>query len=153
MSKAVEEIRLQDGTLIRHKTVGYEGCIEGTTGIKSCFTVAGASLDMPSSKQIFQYRVMVAGEAMRRIAPAEDLEIVEQALKVVCPSCGYSYSSKPGVENKAAGHCQCGGLICPACLACQALDEPLGKGGAAVCLRQRKRQAKKLAARKKTRDG
>jgi len=153
MSKALEEIRLQDGTLIRHKTAGYEGCIEGTTGIKSCFTVAGASLDMPSSKQLFQYRVMVAGEAMRRIAPAEDLEIVEQALKVVCPSCGYDYNSKPGVENKAAGRCQCGGWICPACLACQASDEPTGKGKAAVCLRQRKRQTKKLAARKKARDG
>jgi len=108
---------------------------------------------MPGSKQIFQYRVMVAGESMRRIAPAEDLEIVEQTLKVVCPGCGYSYNSKPGVENKAAGRCQCGGWICPACLACQAIDEPTGKGGAAVCLRQRKRQTKKLAARKKARDG
>src|SRR4030067_2326164 len=96
MSKTLEEIKLQDGTLIRHKTAGYEGRIEGATVIKSCLTVAGASLDMPSSKQLFQYRVMVAGEAMRRIAPAEDLEIVEQALKVVCPGCGYDYNSKHG---------------------------------------------------------
>ena len=153
MAKAHEEMRLQDGTLVRHKAAGYEGRIDGTTGIKSCFTVAGASLDLPSSKQIFQYRVMVAGEPMRHIAPGEDLEILEQALKVACPRCGYQFNSKPGLENKAGGRCQCGGWICPACLACQASDEPGGKGGAGVCLRQRKRQTKKLAVRKKVRDG
>src|SRR3970040_1876595 len=122
MSKTLEEIRLQDGTLIRHKTAGYEGCIEGTTGVKGWFTGGGALLDMPSSKQLFQYRVMVAGESMRRIAPAEDLEIVEQALKVVCPGCGYSYNSKTGVENKSEGRGQCGGWVWPACVACPDSD-------------------------------
>jgi hypothetical protein len=33
MPKTLEEVKLQDGTLIRHKVVGYEGCIEGTTEI------------------------------------------------------------------------------------------------------------------------
>jgi len=153
MSKTLEEIKLQDGTLVRHKAVRYEGRIDGTTGIKSCFTVAGASLDMPGSKQIFQYRVAVAGEPMRHIAPAEDLEILEQALKVACPHCGYHFSSKPGVENKPGGRCQCGGWVCPACLACQASDDQSDKSAAPVCLKQRQRLTRKLAARKKSRDG
>jgi hypothetical protein len=149
MSKALQTVKLQDGTLIRHKVIGYEGRIEGTTEIKTCFTAAGALLHGPSSRQIFQYRVVVAGESMRRIAPAEDLEILEGVSEVVCPRCGYAFRSKPGVGNKPGGRCECGGLICPACLACQA-NVGTDKG-VAVCSKQRSRQVRKLAALKKSR--
>ena len=66
---------LVTGTSVRHKTAGYEGKIDGTTAIKGCFTSHGARL-LKSDEQ-FQYRIAVPGEAMRRIAPAEDLEILE----------------------------------------------------------------------------
>jgi hypothetical protein len=118
MAKTLEEVKVQDGTLIRHKVVGYEGRIEGTTEIKTCFTAAGALLPGFSSRQTFQYRVVVAGEPMRRIAPAEDLEILEGVAEVVCPHCRYSFRSKPGVGNKPGGRCEGGGWICPDCLAC-----------------------------------
>src|SRR5262245_39264569 len=151
MSKALEEVKLQDGTLIRHKTVGYEGRIEGTTQITTCFTAAGALLPSSSTRQTFQYRVVVAGESMRRIAPAEDLEILEGVATVICPHCRYSFRSQPGVGNKPGGRCECGGLICPACFACQGINEGTGKGVARVCLKQRSRQLRKLAVRKKSR--
>ncbi len=35
MSERIEQVKLQDGTLIRHKVVGYEGRIDGRTGIKT----------------------------------------------------------------------------------------------------------------------
>ena len=75
MSEAKLDNKLQDGTLIRHKVTGYEGRIEGTTQIKSCFTRGGALLAHPTTRDLFQYRVMVEGESLRRIAPAEDFEI------------------------------------------------------------------------------
>lgn len=149
MSKTLEEVKLQDGTLIRHKVVGYEGRIEGTTGIASCFTAAGSLLPGSSTRQTFQYRVVVAGESMRRVAPAEDLEILEGVAEVVCPHCRYSFRSKPGVGNKPGGRCECGGWICPACLACQGINDGADKGVAPVCSKQRSRQIKKLAATKK----
>ena len=151
MSKTLEEVKLQDGTLIRHKVVGYEGRIEGITEIKSCFTAGGALLARPAGGQTFQYRVVVEGESMRRVAPAEDLEIVEGIAQVVCPVCHYSFRSKPGVGNKPGGRCECGGWICPACLACQGVNDGTGKGVASVCLKQRHRQTRKLAAQKKSR--
>src|SRR5690349_16609690 len=64
------------GTSVRHKTAGYEGKIDGTTAMKACFTSRGAPA--LRSEDQFQYRIAVPGEATRRIAPAEDLEIVEQ---------------------------------------------------------------------------
>jgi len=151
MSKIVEEVKLQDGTLIRHRVVGYEGRIDGTTGIKSCFTTAGALLLKSSSGQTFQYRVLIAGESLRRIAPAEDLEILEGVAPVVCLRCRYFFQSKPGLENKPGGRCQCGGWICPACLTCQGTNEGTDTGAVPVCLKQRSRQTRKLAARKKSR--
>jgi hypothetical protein len=153
MLKTAEQVKLQNGTIVRHKNAGYEGRIEGTTEIRSCFTAGGVLLDMPNSKQSFQYRVVVTGESMRRIAPAEDLEILERAVQVVCPRCQYSFQSKPGASDKPGGRCQCGGWICPACLACQGNGNGPGKGGNPVCAKQRTRQTKKLAARKKTRGG
>jgi hypothetical protein len=151
MSKTLEEVKLHDGTLIRHKVVGYEGRIEGTTGIKTCFTEGGSLMAKPTSAHTFQYRVVVAGESMRRIAPAEDLEILEGMAEVVCPACRYSFRSKLGVVNKPGGRCACGGWICPVCLACQSINDPTAKSGAPVCAKQRSRQTKKLAAQKKNR--
>lgn len=152
MSKTLAEAKLQDGTLVRHKTAGYEGRIEGITEIKGCFTAGGALLGMRSTRQIFQYRVAVAGESMRHIAPVDDLDILEGVVAVVCPGCHYSFQSKPGAGVKPGGRCQCGGWICPACLACQAIDDGTDQSRAPLCSKQRQRQAKKLAARKKSRD-
>jgi hypothetical protein len=61
MSEKRVEDKLQDGTLIRHKVAGYEGRIEGTTEIKSCFTVRGELLGNPTTKLLFQYRVVIKG--------------------------------------------------------------------------------------------
>jgi hypothetical protein len=153
MLKAAEQTKLQNGTVVRHKSAGYEGRIDGTTEIRSCFTAGGVLLDAHGGKQSFQYRVVVAGESMRRIAPAEDLEILEQAIHIVCPRCQYSFHSKPGVGGKPGGRCECGGWICPACLACQGNGDGPAKDASIVCVRQRTRQTRKLAARKKIRGG
>ena len=137
-----DAIKLQNGTLIRHKTMGYEGRIEGTTEIKACFTVAGELLNKLDSKQTFQYRVLVDGETMRRIAPEADLEIVEGVAVVACPACGFSFESKPGTVDKPSGRCQCGGWICPSCLQCKdGTQEP-------ACPKQRKRLLRRLDRKK-----
>ena len=148
MSKKLNEVKLQDGTLIRHKVAGYEGRIEGITEITTCFTVGGALLTGSRNRHAFQYRVVVAGESMRRIAPAEDLEILEEVAGVVCPHCRHSFRSKPGVGNKPGGRCECGGWICPACLACQGINDGTDKV-APVCSKQRSRQVRKSTIRKK----
>jgi hypothetical protein len=151
MVDKVSKIRLEDGTVVRHKSAGYQGLIEGTTEIKTCFTRGGAHLVMPTTKELFQYRVVVAGEPMRHIAPSEDLEILEETAAVVCFRCQTSFRSKPGIVGKAGGHCLCGGLICPSCLACQAEDVVSAKGKKTGCLQQRKRFVRKLANEKKAR--
>jgi len=143
MSVTIPEAKLQDGTLIRHKVVGYEGRIDGTTEIKTCFTAGGEILSRPNTKQIFQYRVVIDGESMRRIAPGEDLEVLEGAAEVVCPSCHYPFWSKPGYPDKPRGRCPCGGWICPSCFACQGASER------SPCLKQRKRLLKKLTLPKR----
>ena len=153
MSERRVEVELQDGTLIRHKVAGYEGRIEGTTEIQSCFTVGGESLVNHTSKQLFQYRIVVEGESLRRIAPAEDLEILEGVVEVICPSCHRSFQSKPGLVDKPRGRCQCGGWICPSCLACQDTNDQDAKSRPSPCLKQRKRLAAKLAMQKKARAG
>jgi hypothetical protein len=146
MPERIDQVRLQDGTLIRHKVAGYEGRIDGTTGIKTCFTSRGELLDKLNSKQTFQYRVVIKGEPMRRIAPAEDLEILEGVVEVACPGCQSPFQSKPGLVDKPSGRCQCGGWICPNCLACQ---DTTNKSGQSPCPSQRKRLAKKSARQKK----
>ena len=108
MSENKVEVKLEDGTLIRHKVAGYEGRIEGTTKIQSCFTLKGELLPHPNSKQLFQYRVMVEGESLRRIAPADDFEILEAVVDVICPACHVVFQSKPGLVNKPRGRCKCG---------------------------------------------
>ena len=150
MSKVIEVTKLPAGTLIRHKTTGYQGRIDGITEIKTCFTRAGALEVGVPIKDSFQYRVEIPGEPMRRIAPAEDLEILEGVVDVVCGSCGYAFHSKPGVGNKAGGRCPCGGLICPVCLSCQAGAAEGGAGSKAGCVKQTARKARKLASKLKT---
>jgi hypothetical protein len=147
MSETPAPVKLQDGTLIRHKVIGYEGRIEGTTEIKTCFTAGGELLSKFNSKETFQYRVVVKGESMRRIAPAEDLEILEGAVEFSCPHCQFSFQTKPGFADKPAGRCECGGWICPSCLDCRDANEQ------SPCLKQRKRLARKLSLQKKARMG
>jgi hypothetical protein len=151
MSQRRVEVKLQDGTLIRHKVTGYEGRIEGTTEIKSCFTVRGELLVNPTTKQLFQYRIVVKGESLRRIAPAEDFEILDGAVEVICPCCHGSFQSKPGLADKPRGRCQCGEWICPTCLACQVINDEPAKSGPPRCPKQRKRLATRLAMQKKAR--
>jgi hypothetical protein len=76
------DIILRDGTLVRHKIIGYEGKVEGTTAIKTCFTKGGALQVLPATKEAFQYRVAVSGLSMRYIAPIEDLEIIDAATEI-----------------------------------------------------------------------
>jgi len=144
MSEIRDEVKLQDGTLIRHRVVGYEGRIDGTTALKVCFTQRGESLGNASTKQTFQYRVLVEGEIMRRVAPVEDFEVLEGVAEVVCPGCHASFRSKPGCANKPRGRCQCGGWICPFCLTCQ---------NTTPCAKQRLRLARKLSPKKKAKSG
>jgi hypothetical protein len=135
---------LRDGTLVRHKKKGYEGKIEGTTAIKACFTRNGALLEPPTTKEVFQYRVVVSGQSIRYIAPSDDLEVLDAAAEVHCVRCLKYFHSKPGLAGKAAGRCVCGGWICPSCLGCQSEDAANDK--ATSCVHQRKRFLKKLAA-------
>ncbi len=149
MSERTEPLKLQDGTLIRHNVVGYEGQIDGITEIKACFTVAGELLQMANTKQIFQYRVAVKGESIRRVAPPEDLEILDGVVTVVCSRCHCSFISKPGLKDLPRGRCQCGAWICPSCLACGSLEMEGAKVGQPSCLKERKRLLRKLAAQKR----
>ena len=151
MADKTVEVKLQDGTLIRHKVAGYEGRIEGTTEIKTCFTLRGELLVHPTTKQLFQYRVAVKGESLRRIAPAEDFEILDGVVVVICPCCHYSFQTKPGLADKPRGRCQCGEWICPTCLGCQDINEEPSKSRQSPCLKQRKRLARRLAVQKKAR--
>jgi hypothetical protein len=152
MGGKVETSRLQDGTLVRHRTQGYQGRIEGTTSIKACFTRRGALLAVAAAKEAFQYRVVVAGEPMRHIAPAEDLEILEEEkrIDISCFSCHFTFRSKPGLSDKPGGRCQCGGWICPSCLACEIAVAESSKTGNSSCSKQRQRLVRKLANEKKS---
>jgi hypothetical protein len=139
---------LRDGTLVRHKDRGYQGTIEGTTSIKACFTKKGASLPTPISKEIFQYRIVVAGETMRQIAPLEDLEILDLAAVIDCVACHKPFCTKPALVGKPGGRCVCNGWICPVCMACQ--TEEAAQNKATACAQQRKRFSRKAANGKKT---
>ncbi len=149
MQEQTDPVKLQDGTLIRHKAEGYEGRIEDTTQIQTCFTAKGKLLVKFNTKQTYQYRVAIKGESMRRIAPLEDLEILEAIEQIVCPRCHFVFQNKPGLINKPGGRCQCGGWICPSCLTCQGTGEEIAKNGQSPCLKQRTRLVRKLALRKK----
>lgn len=151
MSETMALLKLRDGTLIRHKVSGYKGRIDGTTEIQACFTAGGELLGKPSTKQTFQYRVAVKGESMRRIAPVEDLEILEGVVEVICPGCHTTFQSKPGLVNKPRGRCECGGWVCPSCLACRNTNGETAQREQSSCLKERKRLARKLTLQKKAR--
>jgi len=138
---------LRDGTVVRHKHRGYEGMIEGTTSIKACFTSKGAALRTPITKEIFQYRIVVAGETMRQIAPLEDLEVLDLAAVIDCAACHKSFCTKPALVGKPGGRCVCNGWICPVCLACQ--TEEAAQNKATACAQQRKRFSRKAVNVKK----
>ena len=59
MLNKTANVKLQDGTRVRHKVIGYEGLIERTTGNKACFTDVGELLKYRDSKQTFQSRVLL----------------------------------------------------------------------------------------------
>ncbi|MCZ6625252.1 MAG: hypothetical protein O7B35_13665 [Deltaproteobacteria bacterium] len=143
------QVKLENGTLVRHKMAGYEGRIDGTTEIKTCFTVEGELLGKSNTKQTFQYRVAIEGESMRRIAPAEDLEILEGVTEVICSRCHSPFQTKPGFADKPRGRCECGSWICPSCLACQDTNEQTAQSGQSPCPKQRKRLTRKLTLQKK----
>jgi hypothetical protein len=133
-----EEPKLRNGTLIRHRDSGYEGTIDGITEIKACFTSGGEPA--AKARESFQYRIAVPQEVMRRIAPAEDLEVIEEVVEVVCPACRFAFRTRPGFPGKPGGRCSCGATICPYCLACEATDSPL-------CAQAKKRLARRRPAR------
>lgn len=143
MSEKIE-LTLRDGTLVRHKTIGYEGKIEGTTAIKACFTKGGTLLGVPASKDAFQYRIAVSGMSLRYIAPLDDLEILDAAAEIQCVRCHKPFYTKPGLTGKPGGRCACGNWICPVCMGCQ--SEELDENKRTGCASQRKRLIKKAAS-------
>ena len=55
----------EEGTLVKHKKLGYEGLIDGQTNLRIFFT---------GNKQVkFQYRIKLPDQDKRLIAPEEDL--------------------------------------------------------------------------------
>ena len=139
------QVSLVDGTLVRHRVKGYEGRIEGITEIKACFTRSGVSLPISAASERFQYRVVVVGELLRRIAPMADLQIVEETMEIVCWNCNRVFRNKPGLVGKPAGRCDCGALICPSCLRCQVEESDTAKVPASSCLSGRKRLGRRHA--------
>ena len=115
MATKAEEVVLAVGTLVRHRVSAYLGRIDGVTAIQSCFTNRGAPMPITAGKESFQYRVIVKGEKIRRIAPVRDLEVLAEGtrLDVTCVSCQTSFSSDPSLIDKAGGLGECGGWICP----------------------------------------
>jgi hypothetical protein len=142
------DVSLRDGTLVRHKTIGYEGTVEGTTAIKACFTKGGTLQGVAATKEHFQYRVAVDGMSLRYIAPVDDLEIIEAVTEIKCVRCNRAFNTKPTVKGKAGGRCACGAWICPVCTGCQA--EELDSGKLKPCANQRKRLLKKATSEKKS---
>jgi hypothetical protein len=144
MATEIDEVALSNGTLVRHRVNGYLGRIDGVTAIQSCFTNHGAPMPMAGSKERFQYRVVVKGEKMRRIAPVRDLEVLCAAsrIDVTCFNCQTTFASNPSVTDKPGGLCECGGWICPECLLCQQPKETSVEGSTETCPNQRKRLLK-----------
>ena len=151
MTTKIEELVLAAGTLVRHRVSSYVGRIDGVTAIQSCFTSLGAPVPMTASKDSFQYRVLVQGEKIRRIAPVRDLEILAEGirLKATCVSCRSTFSSDPSLMDKPGGLCACGGWICPQCLACQPAQDGSTESSLATCPNQRKRLLKKATRQKR----
>jgi hypothetical protein len=151
MATKAEEVVLAAGTLVRHRVSAYLGRIDGVTAIQSCFTNRGAPMPITAGKESFQYRVIVKGEKIRRIAPVRDLEVLAEGtrLDVTCVSCQTSFSSDPSLIDKAGGLCECGGWICPHCLACQPSQDGAAESSPDGCPNQRKRLLKKATRQKR----
>lgn len=149
MSKIADPPKLPNGTVIRHKTAGYTGCIDGITEMRECFTAAGKLLSGNSAKQTFQYRIVVPGDSMRRIAPEDDLEILRTVGRIVCHNCHASFQANSRAAGKSGGLCQCGCWICPECLSCQENISDAAERGIPPCTAGRKRLLRKLALNKK----
>lgn len=60
---------LEDKVLVKHKKLGYEGTIDGQTTLRMLFT---GNKDVP-----FQYRIKVANQEKRFVAPKEDLRVIK----------------------------------------------------------------------------
>lgn len=150
MAAKLEEVVLSDGTLVRHRVNGYLGRIDGVTAIQSCFTNHGTPMPVTTNKESFQYRVIVQGEKIRRIAPVRDLEVLAAGthIEVTCFGCELTFSSSPNVINKPGGLCECGGWICPGCLVCRSSQESSLEPD--NCPNQRKRLLKKATPQKRT---
>ena len=59
----------EDGSLVKHKDLGYEGLIDGRTSLKMLYT---------GNRQCeFQYRIKVPDQDKRFIAPEEDLKMLK----------------------------------------------------------------------------
>jgi hypothetical protein len=152
MVAIISPLRLKDGTLVEHKNRGYRGRIDGITEIKSCFTRGGVNPVPNTIKDAFQYRVVVTGEPMRHIAPAEDLEVLAEEIgkSVSCVNCKTVFRTKPDVTNKAHGRCDCGGWICPGCLTCRTSGTEAANENSCAKENQRvkRRQAKAKSSRR-----
>ena len=151
MAVKVEEVVLADGTLVRHRVSGYLGRIDGVTAIQSCFTNRGSPMATLTSKDDFQYRIVVQGQTTRRIAPVRDLEVLATAAKmeVTCLGCNTLFTASPSLIDKPSGLCECGGWICPQCLVCQPLEEISSEPPAGICPNQRKRLLNKSLRHKR----
>jgi hypothetical protein len=103
------------------------------------------------SKEKFQYRVIVRGEKMRRIAPVRDLEVLDATttVEVACSNCQTTFSGSASVNDKPGGICECGGWICPECLLCQVSKEARAEGSTEECPNQRKRLLKQTTSHPK----
>jgi hypothetical protein len=152
MAAKSEEVVLSDGTLVRHRVSGYLGRIDGVTAIQGCFTNRGAPMGVATGKENFQYRVIIQGQKIRRIAPVRDLEVLETgtSIDVTCFGCQAPFSSSPSVIDKPGGLCECGGWICPICLVCQAPQESSAEP---TCPNQLKRLLKKAPHQKRAKRG
>ncbi len=59
----------EDKVLVKHKRLGYEGLIDGKTKLRILFT---------GNKAVeFQYRIKIANQDKRYIAPEEDLKAIK----------------------------------------------------------------------------
>jgi hypothetical protein len=146
-----DEVRLSDGTLVRHRTSGYLGRIDGVTAIQGCFTQSGAPMPVVIAKERFQYRIFVKGEKMRRIAPLRDLEVIDAttAVEVTCFNCQTVFSAATNLADKPGGLCDCGAWICPQCLLCESPDKKRDEESGESCPKQRKRLLNKLMSEKR----
>jgi len=59
----------EEGSVVKHKILGYEGLIDGHTNLKMLFT--------GNRKCEFQYRIKIPNQDKRLIAPEEDLKMLK----------------------------------------------------------------------------